>query len=240
MAQIAVNPQHQGKTYHLTPDEPVKLKLTREVTEQAFEKYTELAEHRTYHDAERLDFEQFFIEGMKVYAAYWRDDPFFDTTNTRAAAPHLPCPVMDAAFFMRICQFAIETHFGRRLSRPPVRPEFDVHEKMQRWTSATDAPIPRRKPAYVGLRVDGAGGGQWELSLSNGRLISIDQGISDRCTATFHLNSQTFAALASDATTAREALKRGAVRIQGNGFPLSTLAHVLEEAALGAPGVPVQ
>jgi thioester reductase-like protein len=239
-AHIARNPQHHGKTYHLTPDEPVKVKLTREVTEQAFERYTELSERRTFLGTELLEFEQFFIEGMKVYAAYWRDDPTFDTTNTRSAAPHLPCPAMDAALFMRICQFAIESNFGRRLSRPSARPQFDLHEKMQRWTSSADVPIQPRQRAYVGLRVDGAGGGQWELALSNGRLISIDQGISDRCTATFHLNSQTFAALAADATTAREALKRGDVRIRGNGLPVSTLAHVLEEAALGAPGVPVQ
>jgi len=66
----------------------------------------------------RRELEHFFLEGMKVYAAYWRDDPTFDTTNTRTAAPHLPCPTMDAAFFTRICDFAFETNFGRRISRP--------------------------------------------------------------------------------------------------------------------------
>ncbi len=143
MTRIALDSRHHGKTYHLTPDEPVKLKLTREATEQACEKYTELAEKRTYREAERLDFEQFFTEGMKVYAAYWRDDPFFDTTNTRAAAPQLPCPVMDMPFFLRICQYAFETSFGRRLSRPPARVEFDLHEKMQRWSNPADAPEQR-------------------------------------------------------------------------------------------------
>jgi thioester reductase-like protein len=118
MAHIAVNPQHHGKTYHLTPDAPVKLKLTREVMEQAFEKYTELSERRTYDENERRNLELFFIEGMKVYASYWRDDPTFDTTNTRTAAPHLPCPDMDAAFFTRLCDFAFESNFGRRTIRP--------------------------------------------------------------------------------------------------------------------------
>ena len=46
MAQIALDSRHHGKTYHLTPDEPVKLKLTREATEQACAKYTELAEQQ--------------------------------------------------------------------------------------------------------------------------------------------------------------------------------------------------
>ena len=113
MAHIAADPRHHGKTYHLTPDEPVKLKLTREATEQACEQRTELAERMTYREAERLDFEQFFAEGMKVYGAYWRDDPTFDTTHTRAAAPHMSCPDMDIPFFLRICQFAFDTNFGR-------------------------------------------------------------------------------------------------------------------------------
>jgi thioester reductase-like protein len=120
-AHIAMTPEHHGKAYHLTPDQPVKLKLTREVMEQAFEKYTELSERRTYDETERRNLELFFIEGMKVYASYWRDDPTFDTTNTRAAAPHLPCPEMDAAFFTRMCAFAFESNFGRRTIRRPER-----------------------------------------------------------------------------------------------------------------------
>jgi thioester reductase-like protein len=118
MAHITLAPEHHGKTYHLTPDQPVKLKLTREVMEQAFEKYTELSERQTYNETERRNLELFFIEGMKVYASYFRDDPTFDTTNTRAAAPHLPCPEMDAAFFTRMCAFAFESNFGRRTNRP--------------------------------------------------------------------------------------------------------------------------
>jgi nucleoside-diphosphate-sugar epimerase len=239
MAHIAMNPEHHGQTYHLTPDLPVNLKLTREATQAAFQKYTQLAERKTYLAAEALDFEQFFLEGMKVYAAYWRNDPIFDTTNTRRVAPHLPCPVMDSEFFMRICQFAIESNFGRRLPRPPARPKFDVHEKIQQWMSPAKPPQQERQPApaFVGLQVDGSGGGQWELSLSDGRLISIDPGISDRCTATYHLNSRTFADLASDRTTAQQALDSGDLRIQGNGLPKSKLMQILEEAAVGSHGV---
>ncbi len=158
MAQIALTPELHGKTYHLTPDEPVNLKLTREATEATFEKYTELAERKTYHAAEALDFEQFFIEGMKVYAAYWRDDPTFDTTNTRAAAPHLPCPVMDTAFFKRICQFAIETNFGRRPVRVPdsARQQCAEEGTPQLRIHSTSARTSRGRTAGVALRIDGA------------------------------------------------------------------------------------
>jgi thioester reductase-like protein len=236
MAHIALRPELLGKTYHLTPNEPVKLKLTREVMEQAFEKYTELSEQNTYDDSARRELEHFFLEGMKVYAAYWRDDPTFDTTNTRTAAPHLACPTMDAAFFTRICDFAFETNFGRRsMSRPAARTRVDIGEKMPR-PAATPTGAPQgRMPAYIGLQVDGAGGGQWELSLADGRLISIDSGITDRCTSTFHLNSQTFAALASDAMTATEALKQGSIRVRGQGLPLRDMTQVLEAAAVRVP-----
>jgi dTDP-4-dehydrorhamnose reductase len=159
MAQIALTPALHGKTYHLTPDGPVNLKLTREATEATYEKYTELAERKTFYAAEALDFEQFFVEGMKVYAAYWRDDPTFDTTNTRAAAPHLPCPVMDSDFFKRICQFAIETNFGRRSVRvpEPARRQFGDEETPQLRIPSSSARASRRRAAGVALRIDGPG-----------------------------------------------------------------------------------
>lgn len=237
MAHIAVRPQLHGQTYHLTPNEPVSLRLTREVTEQAFEKYTELAEHKQLDESGWADFEKYFIDGMKVYQSYWRDDPVFDTANTLAAAPHLPCPVMDADFFMRICQFAIESNFGRRTGRSARKPSFDAYEKLQAWMTPSEPVNKKSRRSYVGLRIDGAGGGQWELALSNGRLVYIDQGISDRCTATFHLNSQTFAALASESTTAQEGVKSGRIGLKGNGLSYTTLVQALEDAVTGPHGV---
>ena len=32
---------------------------------------------------------------MNTYDSHWRDDPYFDCTNTLRAAPHLLCPVAD-------------------------------------------------------------------------------------------------------------------------------------------------
>ncbi len=234
-AHIITRPQHHGKTYHLAPSEPVKVELTRRAIEQAFEKYTELAERKTHSAAEWSEFERYFIEGMKVYQAYWRDDPVFDTTNTRAAAGHLPCPELDADLFLRVCQFAIESRFGRKTPRRMKAPPIDVREKVSPWTRSEivdDQPLAQR----VGLQVDGAGGGQWELVLSDGRLVAVDPGISERCASTLHLNSQTFASLATDTTTAEEALEAGYVSLEGNGLeanglPTAMLMHVLEEAA---------
>jgi thioester reductase-like protein len=230
MAHIITQPQHHGKTYHLTPSEPVKVALTRRAIEQAFEKYTELAERKTHSAAEWSEFERYFTEGMKVYQAYWRDDPIFDTTNTRSAAGHLPCPELDANLFLRTCQFAIESNFGRKTIRRRKAPPIDVREKMSpwtRWESVDNSSLAQ----HVGLQVDGAGGGQWELVLADGRLVAVDPGISARCRSTLHLNSHTFASLAADTTTAEEALGSGQVSLEGTGLPNVLLVQALEEAA---------
>jgi thioester reductase-like protein len=230
MAHIITRPQHHGQTYHLTPTEPVKVALTRRAIEQAFENYTELAERKTHSAAEWSEFERYFVEGMKVYQAYWRDDPVFDTTNTRAAAGHLPCPNLDADLFLRVCQFAIESKFGKKPARRMKAPPIDVREKMSPWRRCEN--IDKRPlDQHVGLQVDGAGGGQWELVLSNGRLIAVDPGISERCASTLHLDSQTFASLVADATTPEEALEAGQVCLEGNSMPTTMLMLALEEAA---------
>jgi len=230
MTHIITRPQHHGQTYHLAPPEPVQVQLTRRAIEQAFEKYTELAERKTHSAAEWSEFERYFVEGMRVYQAYWRDDPVFDTTNTRAAAGHLPCPPLDADLFMRVCRFAIESKFGKKPARRMKSPPIDVREKMSPWLRS-EISDSRPLDQHVGLQIDGAGGGQWELVLAGGRLIAVDAGISERCSSTLHLNSRTFASLAADTTTAQDALESGQVSLEGRGLPKALLMHALEEAA---------
>jgi hypothetical protein len=105
-----------------------------------------------------------------------------------------------------------------------------VREKMSPWRRCE---IIDKRPLdqHVGLQVDGAGGGQWELVLSDGRLIAVDPGISERCASTLHLDSQTFASLVADATTPEEALEAGQVCLEGSGLPKALLVHALEETA---------
>ena len=38
------------------------------------------------------DLEKTFYEYVARYEPYWSEEPVFDSTNTRTAAPHLPCP----------------------------------------------------------------------------------------------------------------------------------------------------
>ena len=114
MAHIISEPQHHDHTYHLTPNEPVRLTLVREATAEAFFRNAELAEEKVHDSDKWAHFEHYFIDGMKMYQSYWQDDPVFDTSNTRRVAPHLPCPELDSDLFMRMCNYAFETNFGRR------------------------------------------------------------------------------------------------------------------------------
>lgn len=120
MAHILVNRRFHGRTYHLTPTDTVSVGMIRDVLEQAYNfKGTVFAGFGTKLD-NPTEVEQLFYEHFRVYASYWRDDPLFDCTNTRDAAPHLPCPMVDTAMLLLMARKAIEMDF-RFKDRAPVR-----------------------------------------------------------------------------------------------------------------------
>ncbi len=175
-----------------------------------------------------------FRDQLGIYGAYWRDDPQFDMTNTLRAAPHLPCPILDRAMMSRLARFAIEANFGR-VRRPKHKPEFDVHGHMRRlWHGHGEMPNGDPRIAHLGIQVDGPGGGQWELLVRDGRLMAIDDGVSPRSTAVFHVNSATFYSLVQGELTVSHAVQAGRVRIEGNGMDRRRLEAVLQATATPA------
>ncbi len=124
MTHIRRNPSMHGRTYHLTAERPTRIVDMAAVIQEAVERYSILANEN---DPGRLDGEWFadaFRTQMNIYRAYWRDDPHFDQTNTREAAPHLPCPHVDREMLMLMARMAIHSRFGRgaepqRPSAPP-------------------------------------------------------------------------------------------------------------------------
>jgi hypothetical protein len=173
---------------------------------------------------------------MGIYGAYWRDDPKFDVSNTRAAAPHLECPELDRDAMMRLSQYAIDSNFGRQ-RQPKLKPEFDVHRHMTDLVQARgDVGDEPRRMAHLGLRVNGPGGGEWELFVENGRVIAADDGVSSLATAVYHLNSKTFQQLVRRQLTVSQAVRKGHVRIEGNGMERERLEAVLQATA--TPSVP--
>lgn len=110
--------RHYGKTYNLTARERVTAAMMQDVFEEMIgfrnTVFCGCGELENPTIVERL-----FYEHLQTYAAYWRDDPIFDCTNTLAALPDLPCPNVNAALMLSLARAAVELNF--RWSDPPVR-----------------------------------------------------------------------------------------------------------------------
>ena len=234
MARVYVDPKLHNDTYHLTPRSRVPVQLFQSVMEEVILKYTlqhreELKGQNPAAKVDWAEFEQFFLEGMGVYRSYWGDDPLFDDANTRRAAPDLPCPELDEEMFTMMCRFAIESNFGWP-REPALKLQFDVHKHLQDLTDLAAKP-KSEGDTFLGLQVNGQGGGQWELALRDGQIVSASQGLSERCTATYYLNSNTFEKLATRQSNVNQLINTGSVLIEGNGVPLGKLADILQGVA---------
>lgn len=112
ISRIVMSPEHHGKTYHLTSDSPVTTRTILDVIDATcglngtarFVGASAKIDHPT-------ELERLFYENMRVYEAYWRNDPMFDTTNTRETLPDLPCPVIDEDRLMMLSKSAIDLDF---------------------------------------------------------------------------------------------------------------------------------
>lgn len=114
MSTIVNDPSLHGQTYHLTPRVPIKTRLMRDVIEEVVGSYgLGLGENTTPTD-NRSELEELFFQHMEVYQSYWKDDPQFDSSNTIAAVPHLPCPHVDREMLTRLSQAAIDKNFSWR------------------------------------------------------------------------------------------------------------------------------
>jgi thioester reductase-like protein len=167
MTRIIEDPAAHGRTYHLATDHPTPSgRLCRLFEELVVGMAAERAAGRGIaarapaFDPATLG--RLFGDQMHVYRAYWRDDPRFDTTHTRAFAPDLPAPKLDDETIRRLCRFAIGNGFrwpppGRPAPAPGARGALVARLGAPRWSAAPAGPC-------AGLAVAGAGGGQWTLS----------------------------------------------------------------------------
>lgn len=112
MAHIVRSPEHHGKTYHLTPRVPITVRLMRDVMEKEIGFYGVDFYGAVNRKKELSENENIFFQQMEVYNSYWRDDPSYDITNTLAAAPHLPCPLIDRQLLSHLARVAIDSKFG--------------------------------------------------------------------------------------------------------------------------------
>jgi hypothetical protein len=237
MVFVLQNPALQGETYHLTPRERTSVEFVGEVFEAALREYAQIpadAEGPAIQlpASERESAENMFREQMRTYDSHWRDDPFFDATNTLRAAPHLPCPLADRDLLMRTVRYAVEGNFGWPRPRP-VEIGFDVNNCVQFLLDADErgaAAAPTDRQA-VGLQVTGKGGGDYTILLDGESPVAARLGVANGCIANYFLNSAVFQALVQDEISVEQAIYSGAVVVDGddlaNHRPLNILRNVV-------------
>jgi len=119
MAHIVTSPEYHGMTYHLTPQQPVTSQMLCEVVERINNFHGTQFFGGLEEIPDPTESEKLFYEHIRIYNAYWRDDPVFDRTNTLQAAPHLPCPKIDIDLLMHMAEVAVVRGF--RFKDRPVR-----------------------------------------------------------------------------------------------------------------------
>ena len=106
--------QLHGKTYHLTnPNPPFMLDVASTI-QDAVESFSDFIPQDDPTGCSEEWFRDNFAERMKLFDAYLNCDARFDSSNTVAAAPHLPCPTVDRELLMFLARVAIENGFGKR------------------------------------------------------------------------------------------------------------------------------
>lgn len=113
MATIIADPALHGKTYHLSPRVPITMRLIRDVMEEVVGLYG-ISFSGASGTMGGDEIQELFLKHMEVYHSYWKDDPEFDASNTLAALPHLPCPLVDREMLIRLSKVAIERSFNWR------------------------------------------------------------------------------------------------------------------------------
>jgi thioester reductase-like protein len=231
MAHIHGHQELHGTTYHVTsPNPPLVLEMAA-VMQEVVEELSPMGEPDSSWNLDGEWFAKTFRDQMGIYGAYWRDDPQFDMTNTLRAAPHLPCPDLDREMMSQLARFAIDANFGRA-RHMKYKPEFDVHHHMRHLHRGhPELADGDRGIARLGIQVDGPGRGQWEISVRDGRLLAVDDGVSRRSTAVFHVHSATFRSMVHGELSASQAVANGRVRIEGNGMDRDRLEAILQVAA---------
>jgi thioester reductase-like protein len=109
------HPELHGQTYHLTQEKPLTARELEEALGECFHYYgPTFVGPGAIPREEWTELEQAFYTMVSPYQQYWNPNLNFDARNLQKAAPHLPCPRIDAPMLHRLVAFAIEDEWGRR------------------------------------------------------------------------------------------------------------------------------
>jgi len=116
MSDIVMRPKLHGETYHITSPDPISLMEMAKAVQISVERYSPRPMANQEMNAGEW-FENLFQTESKVYQKYWSDDPYFDSSNTQRAFPHMPCPTVDRSLLIKMAKFAIEKNFRYPLKK---------------------------------------------------------------------------------------------------------------------------
>lgn len=188
ICHIFNTPAAHGKTFHLSPIDPITPKNIIDAGYKYFNSCgVEFTGSQRKFDAGALNpLERQTYHTKTLYEPYEESDPTFDTTNLLAFCGHLPCPPIDESALHKMLKYGEEDRWGRRKLPPPVIP-FMVSDLLQ--SARVDA-IPqssgkesrskggqRAERQQVALDIIGPGGGQWQLTLLGEHLVDVVLGL---------------------------------------------------------------
>jgi hypothetical protein len=120
--RLFAHPECHGQSYQLTPLQPVTARELQEAISRQFNLYgLRFDGPDALKGGDLNDLEKMFYEFVAQYQPYWNEEPRFDCPNTQAAAGHLPCPPLDAECLVRLIDFAVADHWGKRRRKKPCK-----------------------------------------------------------------------------------------------------------------------
>lgn len=126
ITHIVRHSDHHGDIYHLTPCIPVTSRLFEEALATYFQyDGVRFVGPKSLPDSASTDAERMFYQFVALYQDYQQNEPFFDSTNTQKAVPHLPCPALNLKDLHRLVDFGVRDRWGKRTQRS--RAVFDAH-----------------------------------------------------------------------------------------------------------------
>lgn len=123
IVHVLARPELHGQTYHLTNPNPVSaIDMQSAIVDSLHEEWIGTHGESSRDNAGAPPRESHFREQMRVYDAYFGDDPVFDRARAGAALRTLPCPEVNYALLRKLATFALQTNFGWPKSQPTPSP----------------------------------------------------------------------------------------------------------------------
>jgi hypothetical protein len=101
-----------------------------------------------------------YLEQLHTYRSYWRNDPVFDCSNTVAALPDLPCPILSDEVLIRLSEWAVKSKFTAPLE---MRRQHAHRGWIQTDRDQQPAMFEGASPTARVITITGRGGGSWTI-----------------------------------------------------------------------------